>query len=675
MRVEELRRLAQANGVASRFRLANGRWNQVRPETLEAVLAAIGVAPAAQPPPGPEPVGAWPRVATPAAPPPTVARRGRELAWTPPPGSLVVLESGEERKPPARLPGDLPLGWHRLVHPGGERRLVVAPDACHLPDWLEGGGRARGWAAQLYALRSQRSWGIGDLGDVARLAGGPDRPGFVLLSPLHYAPATADSPYYPSSRMFANPLHLDVEAIPEAETLPVPERERLARLAAAGRALTGERLLDRPAAWRCKDEALRACWGALRLRPERLAAFERWRAGPARRAGQLDEAVAAPDLEMFAGFCALQRERPGDWHAWPAELRHPGAPAVAAWRVTHPDEVGYHAYLQWLLDQQREAAARRAGGVERVGIVNDLAVGFDPGGFDAWWTQDLLAPGVTVGAPPDLLGPQGQDWALPAFVPRRLVAADYEPFARTLRAGMAHAGGLRLDHVMGLFRLFWIPPGASPSDGTYVRYPADDLLGVLALESHRAGALVIGEDLGTVEEGVRQRLAAERVLSYRLVWFERERGRRRRRAARYPKHALAAVTTHDLPTAAGWLGGDDLDELAAIGVVPPDRVAAQAEAQAREREELYALLEAEGVLAKGERSVGEVVAALYAFLARTPALLVAATLEDAVLSRERPNVPGTTTERPNWRIPLPVLLDDLWDLPSVRRLVAALQRG
>jgi 4-alpha-glucanotransferase len=674
MRVEELRRLAQANGVASRFRLANGRWNQVRPETLEAVLAAMGVAPAAQPL-GPGPVGAWPRAATPAAPPPTVARRGRELAWTAPPGSLVVLESGEERKPPARLPGDLPLGWHRLVHPGGERLLVVAPDACHLPDWLAGGGRARGWVAQLYALRSQRSWGIGDLGDIARLAGGPDRPGFVLLSPLHYAPAIADSPYYPSSRMFANPLHLDVEAVPEAETLPAPERERLARLAAAGRALTGERLLDRPAAWRCKDEALRVCWDALRLRPERLAALEHWRAGPAHRAGQLDEAVAAPDLEVFAGFCALQQERQGDWHAWPAELRHPGSPAVAAWSAAHPDEVGYHAYLQWLLDQQREVAARQAGGAERVGIVNDLAVGFDPGGFDAWWTQDLLAPGVTVGAPPDLLGPQGQDWALPAFVPGRLAAAGYEPFARTLRAGMAHAGGLRLDHVMSLFRLFWIPPGASPSDGTYVRYPADDLLGLLALESHRAGALVIGEDLGTVEEGVRERLAAERVLSYRLVWFERERGGRRRRAARYPKLALGAVTTHDLPTAAGWLGGDDLEELAAIGMVPPDRVAAQAEAQAREREELYALLEAEGVLAKGERSVGEVVAALYAFLARTPALLVAATLEDAVLSRERPNVPGTTTERPNWRIPLPVLLDDLWDLPSVRRLVAALQRG
>ncbi len=656
MRVEELRRLAEANGVSSRFRLANGRWNQVRPETLEAVLAAMGADPGAPATGGADP-GA---PATPAGAPVLVARLGREAGWALPAGSLVVLESGEERAPPARLPGDLPLGRHRLVHPGGERRLVVAPEACHLPDWLAGGGRARGWAAQLYALRSRRSWGIGDLGDLARLAGGPDRPDFVLLSPLHHAPPTDDSPYYPSSRIFHNPLYLEVEAVPEVEALPAPGRERLAGLAAGGRALTAERLLDRVAAWRHKDEALRACWEALRLRPERLAAFERWRA-------------TATDLEEFAGFCALQREHPGDWHAWPAELRHPSSAAVAAWRAANSGEVGYHAYLQWLLDEQLRAAARRAGGAGRAGVVNDLAVGFDPGGFDAWWMQDLLALGVTVGAPPDLLGPHGQDWALPAFVPGRLAETGYEPFARTLRAGMAHAGGLRLDHVMGLFRLFWIPPGASPSEGTYVRYPADDLLGVLALESHRARALVIGEDLGTVQEGVRERLATERVLSYRLVWFERGRGGRRR-AARYPRLALAAVTTHDLPTAAGWLRGDDLRELAAIGVVAPDQLAAQAEAQEAERAELFRLLEAEGVLEEGERSVDEVVAALYAFLARTPAMLVAATLEDAVLSSERPNVPGTTTERPNWRIPLPVLLEDLWDLPSFRRLVAATKR-
>jgi 4-alpha-glucanotransferase len=643
MRVEELRQIAEANGVSSRFRLADGRRRRVAPATLEAVLAAMGVDPA-DPPPPPDP-------------PVLVARTGRAVDWTPPRGSSVVLESGEERPPPERLPGGLPPGWHRLVHPGGERRLVVAPDGCHLPDWLAGGGRARGWAAQLYALRSRRSWGLGDTGDLARLATGPDRPDFLLLSPLHYAPPSQDSPYYPSSRVFRNPLHMDVDAVPEARALGA----RLGELAAAGRALTGRPLLDRVAVWRYKDEALRRCWRALPSHPERLSAFERWRA-------------ATPELEAFATFCSLQRERPGDWHAWPAELRHPDSPAVAAWRAASPAEVGYHAYLQWLLDQQLGAVARAAGGEPRVGVVNDLAVGVDPGGFDAWAAQDQLAPQVTVGAPPDLLGPQGQDWGLPAFVPRRLASSGYEPFARMLRTGMAHAGGLRLDHVMGLFRLYWIPRGASPSEGTYVRYPTDYLLGVLALESQRAGSLVIGEDLGTVEAGVRRRLAAERVLSYRLVWFERERGGRRR-ATRYPKLALAAVTTHDLPTAAGWLRGDDLRELAAIGVVAAEDLPARSEALRREREELCALLEAEGVLAPGERGTGEVVAALYAFLARTPSMLVAATLEDAVLAPRRPNVPGTVGERPNWRIPLPVLLEDLWDVPSFRRLVEATKRG
>jgi 4-alpha-glucanotransferase len=643
MRVEELRRVAEANGVSSRFRLANGRMHQVAPEILEGVLTAMGVDPAA---PAPE-----------ADPPVIVARSGRAADWTPPGGSCVVLESGEELPVPERLPGALPLGWHRLVHPGGERRLVVAPDGCHLPAWLAGGGRARGWAAQLHGLRSRRSWGFGDTGDLARLAAGPDRADFVLLSPLHYAPATQDSPYYPSSRIFRNPLHLDVEAVPEARALGA----RLGELAAAGRALTGRQLLDRVAAWGYKDEALRRCWEALPSRPERLAMFQRWRA-------------ATPELEAFAGFCALQRERHGDWHAWPAELRHPDSAAVAAWRGANASEVGYHAYLQWLLDEQLDAAAEAASGERRLGVVNDLAVGVDPGGFDAWAAQDQLAPGVTVGAPPDLLGPQGQDWGLPAFVPRRLAERGYQPFARMLRTGMAHAGGLRLDHVMGLFRLYWIPGGASPSEGTYVRYPAGDLLGVLALESRRAGALVVGEDLGTVGAGVRRRLAAERVLSYRLVWFERERGGRRR-AARYPKLALAAVTTHDLPTAAGWLSGDDLRELAAIGVVPADQLPARTGALQREREELCGLLEAEGVLAPGERRTGEVVLALYAFLARAPSMLVAATLEDGVLARERPNVPGTVAERPNWRIPLPVLLDELWELPSFRRLVQATERG
>jgi 4-alpha-glucanotransferase len=348
---------------------------------------------------------------------------------------------------------------------------------------------------------------------------------------------------------------------------------------------------------------------------------------------------------------------------------------VAAFGAEHGDEVGYHAWLQWLLDEQLAATTPADNRMPRWvgGVVNDLAIGFAPDGFDAWTFQDELAAGITVGAPPDPLGPRGQDWGLPAFVPERLAAGGYEPFAQTIRTGMAHAAGLRIDHVMGLFRLFWIPGGAEPAQGTYVRYPADDLLGVLALESTAAGALVVGEDLGTVEAGVRERLAAEGVLSYRLAWFEHGPGGGRRRAADYPRLALAATTTHDLPTVAGFFSGSDLRHLYEIGVAAPggDERADQ-EAQ---RASLRRLLEDEGLLAPGEESVEAIVAALYGFLARTPSMLLAATLEDAVEAHERPNVPGTIDQRPNWSLPLPVRLEELAADPRVRRLAGILSAG
>ncbi|HEX8930674.1 MAG TPA: 4-alpha-glucanotransferase, partial [Actinomycetota bacterium] len=409
--------------------------------------------------------------------------------------------------------------------------------------------------------------------------------------------------------------------------------------------------------------------------------------------------AATPGLDDYATFCALQHTHGQDWRTWPAAYRRPGRAEVAGFRRAQRDEVAYHAWLQWLLDEQlaavpvpagglgpTRAARHHAAGPDRHGesgglggarpwLLNDLAVGFAPDGFDAWWFRDELAPGITVGAPPDPLGPDGQDWGVPPFVPDRLAAHAYEPFARTIRAGMAHAGGLRIDHVMGLFRLFWIPQGADPVDGTYVAYPADDLLGVLALESARARALVVGEDLGTVAPGVRERLAAEGVLSYRLTWFEQGADGRRRRAADYPRLALAAATTHDLPTIAGFLDGGDLAELRDIGVVAGDRFGEAAAEQARERASLRRLLQDEGLLDGGEPGGAATAVALHAFLARTPAMLVAATLEDALGVGRRPNVPGTTTQRPNWSLPLPVPLEKLAADPRLRRLAKTLSNG
>jgi 4-alpha-glucanotransferase len=654
MTLDELRRTAEARGIATHFHDAGGRHYEVAEATLRAVLEAMG--------PESEP-GGWPPV--------VVARTGRAprstgtpprgspdpSGWRPPEGEPadVVLESGQERPLPAELPGDLPPGWHRVVGRTGAATLVVAPAHCHLPALLEGGGRAWGWAVQLYALRSRASWGIGDLGDLGGLLAttGGLGAGFALLNPLHAASAAEPSPYNPSSRVFRNPLYLRVEDVPELAGLASGELARVGELGRHGRDLLDTGRIDRQAVYELKDEALRLAHGALARLPDRLGGLTAYRA-------------ATEGLEEFATFCALQQVHGRDWRSWPAAYRHPGRAEVAAFRAGHLDEIAYHAWLQWLLDEQLAALPSTR---EELGVVNDLAIGFAPDGFDAWSFQDELAPGMSVGAPPDPLGPRGQNWGLPAFVPGRLAADAYAPFARTIRAGMAQAAGLRIDHVMGLFRLFWIPEGAEPAEGTYVRYPADDLLGILALESLRAGALVVGEDLGTVEPEVRERLAAERVLSYRLAWFEHGPDGGRRRAADYPRLALAATTTHDLPTVAGFFSGSDLAHLCDIGVAAADEAGA---AQEEERASLCRLLQDEGLLAPGERDVGAIVVALYGFLARTPAMLVAATLEDALAVPDRPNVPGTTGERPNWALPLPVPVDGLTADPRLRRLAATL---
>jgi 4-alpha-glucanotransferase len=641
MTLDELRRTAHRRGIATSFTDAGGRSYEVSEHTLRAVLEAMGPAPEAT---------AWPPV--------VVARQGRRRDWRPPEGEPVTLalEGGAERPLPAELPGDLPPGRHRLAGRSGATTLVVAPGRCHLPPALAEGGRAWGWAAQLYAVRSRSSWGIGDLGDLAGLlaATAPLGASFALLNPLHAASPQEPSPYNPSSRVFRNPLYLRVEDVPELAALAGGERERVEALARAGRDLLARDRIDRPAVYQLKDTALRLAHGALARLPDRRAGLAAYRA-------------ATANLERYATFCALQHVHGHDWRAWPAAYRDPARSEVAAFGAEHGDEVGYHAWLQWLLDEQLAAAAPDG---DSLGVLNDLAIGVAPDGFDAWTFQDELAAGITVGAPPDPLGPRGQDWGLPAFVPDRLAAGGYQPFAQTIRAGMAHAAGLRIDHVMGLFRLFWIPEGAEPAEGTYVRYPADDLLGVLALESATAEALVVGEDLGTVGHGVRERLEAEGVLSYRLAWFEHGPGGGRRRAADDPRLALAATTTHDLPTVAGFFSGHDLEHLCDIGVATPGGPE-QADQEAQ-RASLRRLLEAEGLLASGEESVAAIVAALYGFLARTPSMLLAATLEDAVEAPQRPNVPGTIDQRPNWSLPLPVRLEDLAADPRVRRLAGIL---
>jgi 4-alpha-glucanotransferase len=454
----------------------------------------------------------------------------------------------------------------------------------------------------------------------------------ALMNPLH-APLPIHpqqpSPYYASSRRYRNPLYLRIEEIPGAAEAGI-ELEPLAR---AGRALNEERRIDRDTVFTLKMTALDLLWRRFPGDP----AFERFR----REAGR--------SLEDFATFCALAEVHRSGWYSWPEEYRHPRSGAVTRFAVEHADRVAFHAWIQWLLDEQ----LARAGA--EIPLVQDLAIGVDPNGADGWAWQDVLARGVSVGAPPDEFNTQGQDWGLPPFIPGRLRAEAYRPFVETLRASLRHTGGLRIDHVMGLFRLFWIPIGLGPKHGTYVRYPSDDLLAIVALESQRANAYIVGEDLGTVEDTVREQLAAHRMLSYRLLWFEPGPPRT------YPRLALSAVTTHDLPTVAGLWNGSDLAAQREIGL-RPNEVGTR---ELRERIQKLA-----GVAP--DAPVEEVIVRTYARLAEAPSAVLTATLDDALAVSERPNMPGTVTEWPNWSIALPLPLEDLETAALPRRIAAEL---
>ncbi len=544
----------------------------------------------------------------------------------------VELEGGAELPGGARLSPDAPCGYHRLVMRDGRRlAMVTSPGRCVIPDALRGWG----WAAQLYAVRSRDGWGIGDLGDLRALASWSRRNGaaMLLVNPLHSVrPGTPQeaSPYFPSSRLYRNPLYLRIQDLPGAGDDPVV-RELTEY---AGR-LRGAPIIDRDLVMPLKLRALEALWARFRGDP----AFDAYVA----REGLL--------LERYACFCVLAERHAGSWAAWPARYRHAGGPAVRRLLETDRSRVDFHRWLQWSLDTQL------AGAGHELPLVHDLAVGFAPDGADSWLWQDVVASGARIGAPPDDFNPAGQDWGVPPFDPGRLRAAGYAPLVATMRRMMRAGIGVRIDHVMGLFRLWWVPLGSrDPSSGAYVRYPADELLDILALESVRAGCGVVGEDLGTVESGVRAELRRRGLLSYRLAWFET------RPPERYPTQSLAALTTHDLPTAAGVWTGADLAEIESSG----RSVNRRAELGVRRKLQRLA-----GACDGDPASV--VIERAYAALGRAPSRLVVATLDDASMAERRPNLPGELN-RPNWSIPLPRTLEQLRRDPLPRRIAAALNR-
>jgi 4-alpha-glucanotransferase len=631
-----LHQLADRHGVATRYENADQEWVEVEDDVVVAVLGQFGLDATSD-----DAVAAALAEQAPDRLPPTIVLK--EGTGRPLPGDAeVILEDGTRRQVTGALPDDLPLGWHRVVTAGQDVVLAVVP--AKLPDVPP----AWGWMLQLYALHSAGSWGIGDYADLATFAARSASEldaGVLLVNPVQaFSPAhpVERSPYSPASRRFANPIYLRVTATETYTQADAATQEAVASLAPDR---DGE-LIDYDAVWTAKRAALELLW------PHRV-----------------EELPTDADLEDFALFCALAEQHGADWRDWPEPLRDPAGPEVEKAREELKERVGFHAWLQHLCRIQLEEArkkAREAG--MTVGIVHDLPVGVHPGGADTWAVRDVFAADVRVGAPPDAFNQQGQDWNLPPWRPDKLAEAGYAPFRDVIRGVLRYADGIRVDHIAGLWRLWWIPPGEPAHRGTYVHYDAEAMVGVLALEAHRAGAVVVGEDLGTVEETVTETMHERGMLSSAVLWFERDwdaPGKPFTRPDTWDPEAMASISTHDLPTVSGWLEGEHVRVRAELGLL--DRgVEAEEEAAAAERQALRELLAREGIPAD------DMVVALHTLLARAASRRVLTSPADVAGQVRQPNLPGTVDQYPNWRIPLPVSVDGFFTAKGVRAAVAPL---
>ena len=573
-----------------------------------------------------------------------------------------------------QVPLALEAGYHRLRIEGlrAETLLLASPGACYRPPAVRGGGRVWGAAVQLYSLRSPRNWGIGDFSDleelVVHMAGqGAD---IVGLNPLHALFASTPmhaSPYSPSSRLQLNALYIDVEAVDDfAGCAPARERVHSPGFQARLAALRAAPLVDYAGVAAAKFEVLALlfadfCTRHLPLEGAPDGTGEGFLAFVAERGEALRQHAL---FETLQGHFLAADPAAWDWRAWPGAYRDPDSAEVTAFAVAHAQRLQFHQYLQWLATRQLARAAARCNALGMgVGLYMDLAVSVDRAGSDSWARQQGFAEGASVGAPPDEFNPAGQHWGLPPLRPDRLRAEGYRLFIDTLRAGMRGAGALRIDHVMGLMRLFWIPPGRGANEGAYVYYALDEMLAIVAIESHRHRCLVVGEDLGTVEDAVRAALAQADVLSYRLLYFEKRPGGGFSPPDAYPPAALVAIGTHDLATFAGWWTGHDLRERLVLGLYPDPAVFdKQLMDRAQERVELMQAMQHAGLLSREDvaQAAGlampsaRVVEASHAFLAAAPSALMMVQLEDVAGATAQANMPGTVDAHPNWRRKLPV---------------------
>lgn len=576
---------------------------------------------------------------------------------------------------PVLLNSNLPLGYHRIrLRDGGrllaEARLIVAPVKAYLPPELESGGRAAGVAVSLYGVRSQRNWGSGDFTDLYGLLDWMVdlHSSFLALNPLHAIENRQPyniSPYLPNSSFFRNPLYIDIESVPEFAASPLLASIR-------------NRPAVRDTIEQCRQSEFveyEKVWKLKRLFLQLLHRQFRRLASPSRR-----EAFASyvqsqgQRLERFSTYCALWdwlhrgNKDLWIWPDWPAAYQNPDSPAVASFARTHARQIEFHQYVQWVLDEQLAAVQRKAREKGLIGLYHDLALATDRCGADLWAYRPLYVDGCRVGSPPDGFSPEGQDWAFPPPNARKLRNDGYQFFIDSIRANSRHGGALRMDHVMRLFRLYWIPDGMPAKEGAYVRDFAEDLLHILALESHRGQFFLVGEDLGTVAEHVRHSLDRHRILGCKVLFFEKHPDGRFRRPEEYARHSLVSSTTHDLATLAGFWTNRDIEARRNAGLLPnPESYQQQLRERVTDKQALLDVLHELALLpawfprqaAVLPELTGELHNAIIGFLVHTPSIVMVLNQEDLTKETEQQNLPGSTWQYPNWKRKMRYTVEEL----------------
>jgi 4-alpha-glucanotransferase len=715
--------LAERIGIEAEFDDALGKKHQTPPEKKQALLQAMSLGAADDDAAAATLAELDSREWRRALPPCMVLYAGRpmQVPVSLPAGHetlrwVLTLESGEERrgeatfgsleqmdefelegKPLQRrfliLPEDLPWGYHRLRLEdvdGPGTSVIVTPGRCWLPgeDGADGDaatpdkadGRYWGVAAQMYLLRSERNWGIGDFTDLRQLVeivrekGG----GCVGVNPLHgmfLDLPEQSSPYSPLSRYLLNALNIDVEAVPEfaqceaaQKMVQAPDfQERLQRARAA-------KMVAYEDVAALKFPVLQALFLAFERSEsdDRKAEFRAFLRG-------CDEL-----LRVSCTFAAIRQYLTDqdlnnrDCGRWPEGLKHAESEGVEQFRRTHAELVRYHLWLQFVADQQLQAVKQACEGMP-IGIYRDLAVGANPSGAEIWSNPGVMVAMAEVGAPPDILNTNGQNWVLPPFHPHAMWEDGYRSFIALVRTNMRHAGGLRIDHAMALQRLYWIPRGGSPKDGGYVRYPTDDLIGVLALESHRNRCLVVGEDLGTVAPGFRERMAEAQILSYKVLLLEEKQGGGYVDLVDYPRLALSTASSHDLPTLRGWWEEVDLDLRERLRLTKPEEAPQNRRKREQDREAMLEMFRQEGLLeGKSWPVTEEFIDAAHRFLLRSKAVLMMAQLEDIVEEAEQVNLPASMPDQyPSWSRRVSITLEQLENDDRLTRLatIAREERG